>query len=1001
MVRFPHLRGILAFLWLLIAAPLAAQQVGSIRGTVYDADFDVPLAAARVLVAETGTEVTASDEGNYVLGEIEPGTYTLVFSKEGYTRQVRANVVVAPGRLTEIDVSLAGDFTEMEEFVVQDISFGGDTEIALIELRIESPALIDAVSSELMSQAGAGDAASALTLVSGATVEDSKYPVIRGLPDRYVNSQINRIRLPSADNDKRAVQLDQFPSSAIDSIQVSKTFTPDQQGDASGGAVNIVLKGVPDETFVSGGGSTSINNRFTGRDDFPSYKGGGVGDFGIDDGSRDIQEDNIGGNWTGAAGASYIDAPVNYSYDLAAGFREELPHDINVGGLASFYYARDSSYFKDGISDSYWVRGGAGNPMTPQFSQGTPETDDFKTSLFDVEQGKQEVSWGGLGVLGIENEDHSLTLTGLYTRDATDTATITEDTRGKEFFYPGYDPEDPDSPGYRNREAAPYLRLETLTYQERETVTLQLAGKHRAPDFEVGIDGFFEILPPELDWSISYSESSFYEPDKRQFGSQWWPERENPGFPPFVPPFTEPEVHRPFKPAANFTLGNFQRTWKEITEESNQYQVNLTFPFTQWTGTEGYVKVGVFNDEVERLYDQESFSNFNDNASTYEAPWENPWSDVFPDEDHPITDGAIDVDYIGEQNISATYWMADVPLTDWFSVIGGQRFETTELSIINTPEANVRWIPPGTTVQTQLNPGDADVAFEQDDVLPSIGFRFTPIEPVVIRGSYSETVARQTFKELTPIQQSEFLGADVFIGNPELTMSAIKNYDLRIDYTPYAGGLLSASYFYKEITDPIEYVQRVSDFVFTTPVNYPEGELSGFELEVRQQMGRFWDVLEGLTLGANATFIESEVTLPESEQQLLAQPSINAPMETRDMTNAPEYLYNLYMTYEMTRIGIPNTQLAVFYTVRGDTLIAGAGQSSGNFVPNVYETEFGTLNASLSTEIAEGWKLKLAAKNILDPEIETVYRSEYIDGDVVKTSYQKGIEFSIGLSATF
>ena len=66
-----------------------------------------------------------------------------------------------------------------------------------------------------------------------------------------MNSQMNGIRLPTADEDKRAVQLDQFPSAVIETIQVSKTFTPDQQGDASGGAVNVLLRGIPDENIFN------------------------------------------------------------------------------------------------------------------------------------------------------------------------------------------------------------------------------------------------------------------------------------------------------------------------------------------------------------------------------------------------------------------------------------------------------------------------------------------------------------------------------------------------------------------------------------------------------------------------------------------------------------------------------------------------------------------------------------------------------------------------------
>jgi outer membrane receptor protein involved in Fe transport len=261
--------------------------------------------------------------------------------------------------------------------------------------------------------------------------------------------------------------------------------------------------------------------------------------------------------------------------------------------------------------------------------------------------------------------------------------------------------------------------------------------------------------------------------------------------------------------------------------------------------------------------------------------------------------------------------------------------------------------------------------------------------------SYSETVARQTFKELSPIQQQEYLGADVFIGNPFLCMSALKNYDLRFDYTPYNGGLVSLSYFYKDVTSPIEYIQRVANFTFKYPVNYPHGELSGYEIEVRQQMGRFWDTLEGLSVGFNTTFIQSEVTLPSSEVTLFE--GLGAPMTSRDMVEAPEYLYNLNLTYDMEN----GTQLGLFYTVTGDTLKAGAGQSKGKFVPNVYQTEYGSLNLSLTQSIGEHWKMVMQVKNLTNPKIQEVYRSSYIPSDLVKTSYRKGIDFSVSLGYSF
>jgi len=140
-----------------------------------------------------------------------------------------------------------------------------------------------------------------------------------------------------------------------------------------------------------------------------------------------------------------------------------------------------------------------------------------------------------------------------------------------------------------------------------------------------------------------------------------------------------------------------------------------------------------------------------------------------------------------------------------------------------------------------------------------------PVEPLSFRAAYSQTVAHQTFKELTPILQQEFLGGPIFIGNPALQMSALRNYDLRGDYVPFEKSLLSASWFRKDVDDPIEYAQKVTTFTYTTAENYPEGFLTGWEFEARQALGRFEEKLEGLAVGANATFIDSRVTLPADQ----------------------------------------------------------------------------------------------------------------------------------------
>ncbi len=985
------------------------QQAGSLRGVVTDQDFDAPLPGAQVTIVDTGQRTNTTDQGNFVFPEVTPGTYTLVFSKDGYVRQVRTDVIVSPGRLTDANASLVAEYYEMEEFVVQDVlSLGGGTEEALLQLRFESPALMDSISADLMSRAGAGDAASALRLVSGATVQDGKTAVIRGLPDRYVSSQLNGVRLPSADADKRAVELDQFPAAVIESVQVSKTFTPDQQGDASGGAVDVRLKSIPEEPIFEIKSQIGFNTNVTNREDFRTYDGGGVSTFGRDRRPpQPIPDEVLGANWEGAVGTTTGKSPTDYKFSLSLGGSHDLDRDFRIGAFANFFYERDSEFYDDGQEDFWWVES-PGAPLTPEVQQGSVEDGDFITQLFDIQQGTQIVQFGGLGTLGLETQNHSLTLTYLFSRTTEDQATLSTDTRGKEYFFPGYDRFDLNDEGNDpdNLRAAPYIRGDAIVYTERETGSLQLNGEHTLEGFEFlwgplanpRRERFFKPLAPEFDWTISRSYADSNQPDKRQFAALWTPRSEDPGTPGLIDPFIIPPRWLPFKPSATFTLGNLQRIWTVIEEDSEQLTLNFKMPFEQWSGDQGYFKAGYFDDEVVRTFDQDNFSNFDDNSNAEDVEFENPWSDFFALEDHPIKPSFFDVDYRATQKISAWYAMADIPFSSFLNVIGGVRVETSRIDIVNDPEQFATWFPPDEDGAITLLPGEADVDFQERERLPSIAVVLQPLDRVTVRGSFAKTIARQTFKELTPILQSEFVGGPIFIGNPELVQSKVKNYDLRVDYEPYPGGLFSVSWFKKDIKDPIEYVQRFRSFNFTTPLNYPSGELEGFEFELRQNLGNVWEPLQGLSFGANATFIDSEVRLTQGEIDDFADPAVNLDFTKRDMTATPEHLYNFFITYDYAKTG---TEVGLFYTVQGDTLVSGATLATFNFVPNIYAKEFTTLNLTVTQRLGQYFNLKFQARNLTDPDIDLVYRSPFTGPDVLRSRSNRGVDYSLSLGAQF
>ena len=955
---------------------VAAQQAGSIRGTVYDREFNAPVPEAQVTIVETGQRVTTDAQGVFVFQQLRAGKYTLVVAKEGYVRQLRSDVLVTSGQLTDVAVELAGDFTDLEPFVVTDVlRIGAEGEAALLELRLESPALVNTISADMMSRAGAGDAAGALRLVSGASLQNGKTAVIRGLPDRYVSSQMNGVRLPSADEEKRAVELDQFPSDVISSIQVAKTFTPDQIGDASGGAVDVRLRGMPDEPLLF---RWSIGSRYdtqvTGRSRFPTYRGGGLDYWGGAASPRGEQE--LGENWDGAVGVTEGDAPLQYDWSTALGGKFEVARGVRVGGLLNFFYERTTEFDDRARDDTYF--GGVGgvlrSPLVP-LTTAPVDLGAFRTQLLDIRRGAQSVQWGGLGTVGIETDDHALTLAYLFTRNSEDTATIADDTRGKQFFFPGYDPADPLSPGQAELFAAPYQRFQTLDYVERLTSTLQLSGRHRLPYVSP-----VRRFPVEIDWTIAQSSADRDQPDQRLLATQWingqW---------------------LPLNPASASTLGNLQRIYRRVEEESDQFTIGVKVPFTQWTKDKGYLKFGFFRDKVNRLFDQNTFSNFSDPTSSFDADYDGlDWSANWPFEDHPISAANTDIDYAGLQQIEATYVMVDLPLTKQINLVGGVRWESTRVDITLDPEPGAFWLPPGELQEVALLPGQGDVSFDQDDVLPSVGLVVRPFPFATLRAAYNETIARQTFKELTPVLNQEFVGGPVFIGNPSLEMSSVRNYDLRLDLTPTPAGLVSLSYFRKDIENTIEYVEKSTTFVFTTAENYPRGTLSGYELELRQGLGDLHEDLNGLMVGGNMTWIDATVRLPDADILRFEDAFGERPRPTRDMTSAPDYLMNLFLTWDIESLG---TQFGVFYTVQGDTLTTGTPNPTT--APPIYLTRYDTLNASLTQRLGDHLRLTFRARNLTDADRIEVYRYEFFGGDVVHSVANQGIEYSFSIGGEY
>ena len=230
-------------LFALLVGAIAVQAQGVVSGSLLDATTGEPLIGASVFVEGTTNGASTDIDGKYQF-EVEPGSYVLMATYIGYQEKKVEGVEVKDGEVTYLDLTLSDESVQLAEVVVQ-ASVIERTENAVLMLQKKSDKIQDGISSQEMSRYGVGSAASAMTKVTGAAIEEGKYINVRGLGDRYSTAQLNGVNLPSSDPYRNSAQLDLIPSNLLENIITSKSFTPDQPGNFTGGNVDIQTKSFP------------------------------------------------------------------------------------------------------------------------------------------------------------------------------------------------------------------------------------------------------------------------------------------------------------------------------------------------------------------------------------------------------------------------------------------------------------------------------------------------------------------------------------------------------------------------------------------------------------------------------------------------------------------------------------------------------------------------------------------------------------------------------------
>ena len=229
------MRKLLLLFILFVTAISFAQNTGSITGKLTDKEYNnEPLPFANVLIKGTTTGTTSDIDGLYKLEELEVGTYILFFSFVGYeTQEIKAEVIAS--KLTTINVLMGASAATLDEVVIT-TSTRKESEAALLLDQKKAVEIKQSIGAVELARKGVSNAAGAVAKISGVSKQEGSSNVyVRGLGDRYLNTTMNGLSLPSNDVNKKNIDLNLFSSDIIENVSISKAYSSKFYGDFSAG----------------------------------------------------------------------------------------------------------------------------------------------------------------------------------------------------------------------------------------------------------------------------------------------------------------------------------------------------------------------------------------------------------------------------------------------------------------------------------------------------------------------------------------------------------------------------------------------------------------------------------------------------------------------------------------------------------------------------------------------------------------------------------------------
>lgn len=1072
----------------LVTTEASAQGTGIVVGRLFDADSGDPIAAATVVVEaedadaseESRQEVGTTDaDGAFRFGALAAGSYRLSFAKSGYRGSRLEGVAVQAGQTTRADFPLprmaagtAEQILELDAFVIEasTVEDGAD----LLELRLDADQFLNTLSAEEFSKFAASDVADALRRVSGVNVVGGQFAVIRGLEDRYNSTLYNGAPVPSPDPDRQSVQLDLFPSDIVSNLVVSKTFVPELPSNTSGGGIDVITHDYPEqfEIKISGGGGfeTTAVDRFLRLND-----GSPVGE---ETDWQDVIESDFGGSFGGRkeffGRELRFKGLLNQEIDFrtADGFQEgreprlaqtRRGDVVRSGDLALGELSLSSGRFELTESERSEQRtgyAGLGFDLDESANHRIDGSIFYTRKDEEIVQLKEHGFFPGFdyGELGRLAADGQAIQRTNFEGSATPTTWLAGVREEAETPLPSRGP------------AWFSSFFESDSFQrERDLLVYQVNGDHRVEPLE-GL---------HLSWAANHARTTQEELSR---GARIWFEPEDLTQIPTQFP-TTPES---LGPGAFYAGSGLFFSENDIEETQDFVRIDADYERSLGERLSVRMNGGFWYESADREVTSSFLesptvggsSQFAIEGSTIEELGEVIFDTLQRDANGDLI-GTRDTSNESSREITAWNLGSKATFFEKFDVTGGVRIEKIFIESLNDPFTGEQQFgapsifptaylffdrldnpargevafppPPGTTfndellgVEVPIDPAtglvdltdraaiDALVNGEIDETktLPSLGLTYRPIQGLNVRGAWSRTVARPSFREMGFYVSVDPGSDDLVVGNPQLQLSDVQSWDARVEYTWGAfGDLAAVSVFYKEIEDPIESIvvrnpanfEASSSALFRTFFNNPnKGTLKGIEVEARKNLDFLprLDFARYFSVGGNFTYIDAEVDRTEAElarsQAFFGvadgdRERFGDLSDSRRLFGQPEWIANVDLSFDQPDWG---TKVTLAFFAISDVLDAAGSASIGpdgsvfSFTLDRYVDSFHQLDLVASQTLRPAWlpgelTIKASAKNLTNSSRGIIYDPDQTRDEVAERSFKIGRDYSFSLSYTF